>query len=407
MTRKRIVATIVALTSLLVAPPGRGVARAQLTTLTCPLFHAKLDAAVHDRIHNAPATTRIQTIVRTPLGGLDAVVNVVPLLGARIDAVHTGISALTLDIAVGSLATLASLSGVMSISLDAPLTESRSLAPGDVLAARAASDGTGGSVTHLRETLGLDDRWTGAGVGVAVIDSGLQPQSGFAGRVRDFRDFTGSNGTVRDDFGHGTHVAGLIGGAGTEDGLFQGVAPGVSFIVLKVLDANGYGRTSDVISAVEYATANKSSLGIDIINLSVGHPIYEPAASDPLVRAIEAAARAGIVVVVSAGNYGSNAATGLPGYAGVTSPGNAASAITAGALRTFGTTARSDDRIAPYSSRGPTWIDGRVKVDVAAPGDKLIAAAATNSTLYRDYPALHAGTGYLRLSGTSMAAGVV
>lgn len=129
MTRKRIVATIVALTSLLVAPPGRGVARAQLTTLTCPLFHAKLDAAVHDRIHNAPATTRIQTIVRTPLGGLDAVVNVVPLLGARIDAVHTGISALTLDIAVGSLATLASLSGVMSISLDAPLTESRSLAP--------------------------------------------------------------------------------------------------------------------------------------------------------------------------------------------------------------------------------------------------------------------------------------
>ena len=87
-------------------------------------------------------------------------------------------------------------------------------------------------------------------------------------------------------------------------------------------------RTSDVISAVEYATTNKAALGIDIINLSLGHPIYEPAASDPLVRAVEAAARAGIAVVVSAGNYGTNEVTGLPGYAGVTSPANAASAIT-------------------------------------------------------------------------------
>ena len=406
MTAQRF-ATIVALASLLVGPPGRIVVRAQLTTLLCPAFHSKLDAALHHRIHNASASTRVQAIVRTPLGGLDSLLSLVPLLGASIHAIHTGISAVTLDIAVGSLGTLASLPGVMSISLDAPMTESRSLAPGDVLAARAAVDGAAESVTHLRETLGLDDRWTGAGVGVAVIDSGLQPQSGFAGRVRDFRDFTGGGGTLQDEFGHGTHVSGLIGGAGTEDGWFEGVAPGVTFIVLKVLDANGYGRTSDVISAVEYATANKSSLGIDIVNLSLGHPIYEPAASDPLVRAIEAAARAGIVVVVSAGNYGTNAVTALPGYAGVTSPANAASAITAGALQTFGTMARSDDRIAPYSSRGPTWIDGRVKVDIAAPGDKLIAAAATNSTLYRNYPALHAGTGYMRLSGTSMAAGVV
>jgi serine protease AprX len=177
--------------------------------------------------------------------------------------------------------------------------------------------------------------------------------------------------------------------------------------VLKVLDASGAGRTSDVIRAIEFATANKARLGIDIINLSLGHPIYEPAATDPMVRAVDAATRAGIVVVVSAGNYGSNPATGLPGYAGVTSPANAASVIAAGALSTLETTERSDDRVASYSSRGPTWYDARVKVDLSAPGDRLVAVAARNSTLYRDYPALHAGAGYMRLSGTSMAAGVV
>ena len=86
---------------------------------------------------------------------------------------------------------------ILSISIDAPLLEARSLAPGGVLAKRATEPGTAGSVTHLRETLGLDGRWTGAGVGVAVIDSGLQPQAGFAGRIRAFRDFTGDGAAPR------------------------------------------------------------------------------------------------------------------------------------------------------------------------------------------------------------------
>ena len=85
---------------------------------------------------------------------------------------------------------------------------------------------------------------------------------------------------------------------------YRGIAPKARLFGLKVLDANGAGRTSDVISAIEFATANKTRLGIDVINLSLGHPIYEPAATDPLVQAVEAAVRAGIVVVVSAGNFG-------------------------------------------------------------------------------------------------------
>jgi len=97
---------------------------------------------------------------------------------------------------------------------------------------------------------------------------------------------------------HGTHVAGLVGGTGaSSNGLYKGVAPGVRLIGMRVLDANGQGRTSDVINAITFAIANKQLLGIDIINLSLGHPIYEAAASDPLVKAVERATRAGIIVV--------------------------------------------------------------------------------------------------------------
>ncbi len=120
---------------------------------------------------------------------------------------------------------------------------------------------------------------------VAVIDSGIHPSSAFAGRIKAFYDFT--SGSIRaraafDDYGHGTHVAGLIGGLqGSADLAYEGVAPGVQFVGLKVLDKNGGGRTSDVIRAIEFAVANKRRFGIDIINLSLGHPIFEPAAIRP------------------------------------------------------------------------------------------------------------------------------
>jgi serine protease AprX len=173
-----------------------------------------------------------------------------------------------------------------------------------------------------------------------------------------------------------------------------------------VLDAKGQGRTSDVIRAIEFATANKDALRIRVINISLGHPIYEPAGTDPLVQAVEAAVRAGLVVVTASGNFGINPATGEPGYAGVVSPGNAPSALTVGALATFGTSSRADDRIAPYSSRGPSWYDGFAKPDIAAPGHNMLSVAARKSAL-RKMNEQRGGSGdYMRLSGTSMAAGV-
>ena len=264
-------------------------------------------------------------------------------------------------------------------------------------------------------TLGLTPSASfGYGVTVALIDSGIYPSSAFDGRIKAFYDFTGGTTIAKnpfDDYGHGTHVAGLIGGLqGASEIEYEGVAPSVQFVGLKVLDRTGGGRTSDVIRAIEFAIANKHNFGIDIINLSLGHPIFEPAATDPLVQAVEKATKAGIIVVTSAGNHGVDE-QGEIGFAGITSPGNAPSAITVGAADHRATVTRDDDRIAAYSSNGPTWYDGLVKPDVVAPGHFLGSEAAPNSTLFKTYPSLRSkapgGKDFMKLSGTSMSAGVV
>jgi serine protease AprX len=257
-----------------------------------------------------------------------------------------------------------------------------------------SADGSGGS--------------GGDSIGVAIIDSGISPSADFAGRITAFYDFTqgGIATTPVDPYGHGTHVAGIIGSSGesSSHGEYRGVASTARLIGLRVLDENGAGQTSHVIQAIELAIAQRDALGIDVINLSLGHPIYEPAASDPLVRAVERAVDAGIIVVTSAGNYGYNRDLDRTGYAGITSPGNAPSAITAGALRGTDTVTRGDDDVAPYSSRGPSWYDGFAKPDLVAPGDAIVSNGPSTSTLYASYPAVRAGSSFMRLNGTSMAA---
>ena len=136
----------------------------------------------------------------------------------------------------------------------------------------------------------------------------------------------------------------------------------------------------------------------------------EPSTTDPLCRAVARAVSAGIVVVASAGNYGVTS-DGAPILGGITSPGNSPFALTVGALDPMGTLDTGDDRVAPYSSRGPTRFENIVKPDVVAPGTRLTSLEAQRSFLSATYPQWHiAGYGqnaYMRLSGTSMAAGVV
>src|SRR5262249_20179915 len=131
----------------------------------------------------------------------------------------------------------------------------------------------------LLNSLGVSDRgYRGATVGVAVIDSGFEPaaQSDFYS-LAAFFDFTSGNANPvptwpRDNYGHGTHLGGLISSSGRySSGLYQGLAPGVRLIVLKALDENGEGYTSAVVNAINFAVAKKAALGIDVINLSLGH----------------------------------------------------------------------------------------------------------------------------------------
>jgi serine protease AprX len=292
---------------------------------------------------------------------------------------------------------------------------------------------------------------SGTGIGVAIIDSGisnaddLKSESGRSGtgligslldlllgggggggasRIVYQRDFVG--GGTNDFYGHGTHVAGIVAGNGSKSicngctRTFMGMAPMANLINLRVLDQNGNGVDSAVVAAIDEAIALEGIYNIRVINLSLGRPVYESYTLDPLCQAVEAAWKAGMVVVVAAGNDGRDNSAGNDGYGTIEAPGNDPYVITVGAMKTMGTPARYDDRIASYSSKGPTAIDHLVKPDLVAPGNLIVSLLARiTDTLPSTYPQTlipmsyyQAGgnwnsTNYFRLSGTSMAAAVV
>ncbi len=251
--------------------------------------------------------------------------------------------------------------------------------------------------------------WIGTGIGVAVIDSGIVDlpdfHTGSTDRIVYQQSFVG--GTPADQYGHGTHVAGILAGNGNGT-VYQGVAYNANLINLRVLDANGNGTDANVIQAIDTAIALSSKYNIKVINLSLGRPVYESASLDPLCLAVEAAWKAGIFVAVAAGNDGRNNSAGTNGYGTITSPGNDPYVMTVGSIKAEGTTIRTDDRIASYSSKGPTLFDHYVKPDVVAPGNMVVSTLPAGLTLSNLYPANRLGTSnYFTLSGTSMATPVV
>ena len=258
--------------------------------------------------------------------------------------------------------------------------------------------------------------YTGAGVGVAILDSGIAPHSALDSRVvARVNLVTDEPNAGGDPFGHGTHIAGIVAGNRTAASWVTpefagGSAPAARLVDVRVLGANGAGRTSDVIAGIDWVIDHRTAYNIRVINLSLGHPVTEPSATDPLCLAVARAVSAGITVVVSAGNYGLTS-DGAPVLGGITSPGNSPAALTVGAIDTKDTLTTSDDEVAAYSSKGPARFELVVKPDVVAPGTRIVSLEAQYSYVGSAYPQWHiAGNGqnaYLRLSGTSMATAVV
>lgn len=290
------------------------------------------------------------------------------------------------------------------------------------------------SATATNAAMAWSYGYSGAGVGVAIIDSGIDRDAAdLLPRIGGLTNLLPDRADAEDTYGHGTHVAGIIAGSGANSrgsgfkATFQGMAPAATLHIFRVLDAQGRGKDSDVIDAIEKIMDHNEKMElkgkskpIRVINLSLGRPIYESFTADPLCRAVQAAWESGIVVVVAAGNYGRENSQGNDGYGTITAPGNHPFVITVGAMNTKKTASRSDDVMASYSSKGPTFLDHVVKPDLVAPGNLIASVDAKDARLNKTYPGNRVlesdfkvggkSTGsdkYLRLSGTSMASGMV
>jgi serine protease AprX len=263
--------------------------------------------------------------------------------------------------------------------------------------------------TTYDQTLGVTDLWkygvTGTGVGVAVIDTGID------GGLPDFATANGKNSrvvasavdnsdakTATDTYGHGTDVAGIIAG---NRGQYIGVAPNANLISIKVSDDAGATTVLDVIYGLQFAVQHQAQYNIRVVNMSLDSATPQSYKTDPLDAAVEAAWMHGLVVVTSAGNRGGDS------DAVQYSPANDPYVITVGGVDENGTANPSDDTIASWSSRGTTQ-DGLQKPDVYAPGAHIVSVLAPNSAFADNNCGCLVGNGqYIQTSGTSMAAPMI
>jgi serine protease AprX len=267
--------------------------------------------------------------------------------------------------------------------------------------------------TDYPDAIGADLVWqdgiSGTGVTVAVLDTGMSRHRGLMKgiegkkktRIIGWVDFVANKKMPTDPNGHGTHIAGIIANSQLgEDGEWNGVAPGVNLVGVRVLDANGKGTYETVIKGIQWVLDNKDKYNIKVMNLSLVAQVQSPYWADPLNQAIMRAWSEGLLVVVAAGNTGSAAMT-------VGVPGNNPYVITVGAFTdNFTPNDWSDDYVAPFSAAGPT-LDGFVKPDVLAPGAHMVSTMLPSSIIAKKHQANRISNQYFSMAGTSQSAAVV
>jgi len=303
-----------------------------------------------------------------------------------------GVSA---NVPAGALNELASAAGVTWISLDSPVT----------------STDSGGSTTtqiinvfnqEIQADLAGKSGNFGQGIGVAVVDTGIYAAKDFKQKddSRVVATFSKDGSVGVDGYGHGSHVAGLVAGSGSQSGgRYAGVAPQANLIDIKVGDNTGAATVSDVVKGLGFVLANKDRYNIRVVNLSLRSNTAQSYTTDPLDAAVELLTFRGILVVVAAGNTGT--VSDAVSYA----PANDPFVLTVGAVDDLGTTTVSDDVVPSWSSRGTTQ-DGFAKPELYTPGRHLVSVLSPKSVLAGQYSASIVNNNYFQLSGTSMAAGV-
>ncbi|MDX6285846.1 MAG: serine protease AprX [Frankiales bacterium] len=240
----------------------------------------------------------------------------------------------------------------------------------------------------------------GAGVGVALIDTGVSDVNDLAGRIVHGPDLSGE-GTSVDTYGHGTVMAGLIAGNGADSGAqrpYTGVAPRANVVAVKVAGRDGSVDVTTVLQAMHWVAAYRTQFNIRVLNLSWGVPSTQSPSVDPVNHAVERLWRLGIVVVAAAGNSG-------PFAGSIVKPADDPMVLTVGAYNDRNDEDDTDDVLPVWSSRGPT-ADGVTKPDLVSPGRRLIAARSFGSTVEQANPSALIGPSYIRGSGTSEATAV-
>ncbi len=367
--------------------------------LTTALPTARLFAAVGESV---------AVIVREATGAGKTPEHTVRRLSGKVDFQLPLINGFAATIPASAMAELATSPGVAAVTPDGQVHFNMA---GDGYDATTAM----GSLYNTAQAIGATDLWRrgiiGHGVDVALIDTGVNPEPEFDGRLLNGPDLSFDSQQQRtryvDGYGHGTHMASIIAARdprmASTDGVtdptyFDGMAPGARIVNVKVGAANGVTDVSQVIAGIDWVVQhhNTDGLNIRVLNLSFGTNGTQDYVLDPLTYAVERAWFAGIVVVASGGNEGF-------GSAKLDDPAYDPFVIAVGAETLNGTIDPSDDQLAAFSNRGT----GARRPDLVAPGVSVIGLRAPGSYIDMKYPSGRVGDSYFKGSGTSQSTAVV
>jgi serine protease AprX len=318
-----------------------------------------------------------RVVVSGATGASDAVRRAVQAVGGHIGTSLPIVDGVSATIPADQLSKLSSQPGVTAVTMDrSAKLYSASWDDSTSASSYVWSSGAGGA---------LQAGNNGAGVSVAVLDTGVSRVNDLAGNAADGQprlvngpDLSGENKNDVDSYGHGTVMAGIVAGSGVDGGSAPktGVAPGARIVSVKVAGYNGVTDVSTVLAAMNWVASFKDTYNIKVVSLSWGVPSTQSVTVDPLNYAVERLWTSGVTVVVAAGNNGPNPGT-------ITKPGDDPLVITAGAYDDRGDLNTSNDIVPGWSSQGAV---GQGKPDLVSPGRTIVATRSPNSYIEVNNP---------------------